>query len=281
MDVIVDFRVRPPFGGYLNSNIYGERERTIRMVRDQGYAPSQSLLGADWASFVQEAAEAGIDKCIVPGRFTTPSYGQISNADQAAVASKSAGLCVSFAAVDVDAPDAVDQLTVAIEGLGLAGLTLDPGFLSPARYPDDPIFERLYRRCSELRRPVAITSSGHAGPDIGYADPVRIDRVAASFPDLPIVVVHAGWPWLPQIFGVAFRRPNVFLSPDMYMINMPGAQMYVEAANGVLSDRIFFGSSYPFIPMKEAVAYYSSLPFKSSVLPMVMGGNAARVLQLA
>lgn len=279
--MIVDFRVRPPFGGYLKSNIYGERQRTIRMVQDQGYAPSRSLVEADWGSFVREASEAKIDKCVVPGRFTTPSYGQISNQDQAAVARESGGLCVSFAAVDVDAPDAVDQLSEAIEDMGLAGLTLDPGFLSPPRYPDDRIFEALYKRCSELRRPVTITSSGHAGPDIGYADPTRIDRVAAAFPDLPIVVVHAGWPWLPQIFGVAFRRPNVFLSPDMYMINMPGAHMFVEAANGVLSDRVFFGSSYPFIPMHEALAYYSALPFKSSVLPMVLGGNAARLLNLA
>ncbi len=30
--MIVDFRVRPPFGGYLNTNIYKERQRTINVA---------------------------------------------------------------------------------------------------------------------------------------------------------------------------------------------------------------------------------------------------------
>lgn len=278
--MIVDFRVRPPRGGYLKSGIYSARERTIRMVRDQGLVPSRSLTEANWDCFLGETKAAKIDFCVVPGRYTTPEYGQISNEDQSALMRDKEGRCVCFAAVDAVAPDAADRLTEAVEHLGLAGLTLDPGFLSPPRYADDPIFEPLYRRCAELGKPVMITYSGHAGPDIGYADPVRLDRVAAAFPDLAIVVVHAGWPWLPQIFGVAFRRPNVFLSPDMYIVNMPGAHMFVEAANGVLGDRILFGSSYPFIPLHDAVEYYSALPFKRDVLRRVMGENSARLLGL-
>ena len=31
--------------------------------------------------------------------------------------------------------------------------------------------------------------------------------------------------------GVAFRRENVFVSPDMYMFS-PGGKLYIEAANG-------------------------------------------------
>jgi hypothetical protein len=66
----------------------------------------------------------------------------------------------------------------------------------------------------------------------------------------------------------------------MYLIKMPGASMFVEAANGVLKDRILFGSSYPFIPVKEAVRYYSTVGFHDDVLPRVMGANALRLLRM-
>lgn len=278
--MIVDFRVRPPFGGYLDTNIYKERQRTIAMVRAQGYAPSKSLVDASWDAFLRERDQAKVDVCVVPGRYTTPGYGQISNESMAALARLDRKRFVCFAAVDTASPRAADQLEEAVRDLGLAGLALDPGFYDPPRYADDALFEPLYRRCIRLDVPVTITYSGHAGPDIGYADPVRIDRVAAAFPELSIVVVHAGWPWVPQIMGVAFRRPNVYLSPDMYLVNMPGAGDYVEAANGILRDRVFFGSSYPFLPLDEAIGYYGRLPFKPGVLSAVMGENAARLLKL-
>ncbi len=278
--MIVDFRVRPPFGGYLNTNIYNDRQRTIGMVKAQGFTPSKSLINASWNSFLQERDQSRVDICVVPGRYTTPAYGQVPNEDLAELVRQHGGKFVCFAAVDTALPQAADRLEEAVHDLGLAGLTLDPGFYDPPHYVDDPLFEPLYRRCARLGVPVMVTYSGHAGPDIGYADPVRIDRVAAAFPDLSIVIVHAGWPWVPQILGVAFRRPNIYLSPDMYMVNMPGATQYVEAANGFLRDRVFFGSSYPFLPFDEAVAFYTHLPFKPDVLPAVMGSNAARLLKL-
>ncbi len=278
--MIVDLRVRPPFGGYLETGIYKERKRTIGMVEAQGYTPSPSLVNASFDAFLHEFERSKVDVCVVPGRHTTPSYGQVPNEDLSNLARQHPGKFLCFAAVDTASPRAADQLEAAVRDLGLAGLVLDAGFHDPAQYVDDPAFEPLYRRCSQLRVPALITYSGHAGPDIGYADPVRLDRVAAAFPDLSIVVVHAAWPWIPQIFGVAFRRQNVYLSPDMYMVNMPGSGLYVEAANGVLRDRMFFGSGYPFLPLDDAVAYYMQLPFKPDALRAIMGENAARLFKL-
>ena len=60
-------------------------------------------------------------------------------------------------------------------------------------------------------------AGGNGGPDLSYSDPVHVDRVAADFPALPIVVSHGGWPWVHQILHVAYRRQNVHVSPDMYL----------------------------------------------------------------
>jgi predicted TIM-barrel fold metal-dependent hydrolase len=249
------------------------------MVKEHGFSPPPSLVNVSWGAFLEERDNAGVDVCVVPGRYTTASYGQISNSDLTRLGREWPDRFVCFAAVDPTSAGATGELEQAINDLGLAGLTLDSGFLDPPRFVDDLLFEPLYRTCTRLKVPVMLTYSGHAGPNIGYADPVRLDRVAAAFPDLTIIVVHAGWPWVIPTIGVAFRRKNVYLSPDMYM-KMPGAGGYIEAANGFLRERIFFGSAYPFLPFDEAVNAYQKLPFREDVLADVMGRNAARVLKL-
>jgi hypothetical protein len=45
--------------------------------------------------------------------------------------------------------------------------------------------------------------------DIGH--PRNIDALASAFPDLRIVALHAGWPWVSDMVMVAWRHPNVYL----------------------------------------------------------------------
>jgi len=278
--VIIDFRVRPPLGGFLEALLFRESVRTARICRSQRHEPPPSLLQPSWDTFLAEFDASGIDLAVVPGRFSAPRYGQVPNEDVARIVRQGEGRFVGFAAVDVNSPSAADDLEQAIRDMGLVGLALDPGFCDPPLYPDDPKLEPLYRRCLHLEVPAMITVSGRAGPDISFADPVRVDRLAASFPDLQIVVAHAGWPRVMEMLAVADRRPNVWISPDQYAVNLPGASHLVEAANSFLGDRLLFGSSYPFLPMKGALESYRALPFLPEVLDGVLGNNARRLLRL-
>ena len=95
---------------------------------------------------------------------------------------------------------------------------------------------------------LALTSSiYYVGPDMSYCMPVHIQRVAMQFPQVPIVVPHAFWPWVTEGCGVAFQNSNVYLVPDFYgyIPNSPGAEEYVKAANYYLGYRLLFASSYP------------------------------------
>ena len=278
--MIVDFRVRPPYGGYLGTHMYRDRSRTARMARAQGQEPPGALADASWAVFLEELEASGVDRAVVPGRRTGVGFGEVPNTDLAAMARSTGERLIGFAAVPEGSPEAGDELERDILGLRLVGLALDPGMADEPRYLDDPALLPLYERCIGLGIPVMITFSGNAGPDIGFADPVRLDRLAARFPELRIVVAHGGWPWVLPTLGVSFRRPNVWISPDMYLVSMPGAVHYVEAANGFLRDRLLFGSSYPFTPLAGALDAYRALPFDRDVLPLVLGENAARLLAL-
>ena len=108
--------------------------------------------------------------------------------------------------------------------------------------------------------PVIMLAGGNAGPDIGYTVPVALDRVLADFPKLKVAVAHGGWPWVHQVLHIAFRRPNLYLSPDMYLVNMPGMNDYLKAADGFLAERFIYGSSFPLCPAKGYLDWFNTLP---------------------
>jgi len=122
---------------------------------------------------------------------------------------------------------------------------------------------------------------GNAGPDISCSDQIHVDRVAAAFPRLRIVATHGGWPFAQQIIGVAIRRPNVYVSPDMYLIDDSGCADYIAAANSHMQDQFLFATSYPFTPLKQYVDAFLTLLWRPQVLEKLLYRNAQSVLALS
>lgn len=277
---VVDFRVRPPFAGFLDTHLFRDRDRTAQIARRQLQEPPASLADASWQLFLDEFDESGVDLGVVPGRQAASPQGGLPNSDISRLVDESEGRLIGFGGVDQSADHPERMVEEAIVDLGLAGIALDPGFAFRPTLVADPVLNPIYSLAEELDVPVMITSSGNAGPHIGYADAISLDRLAANRPGLRIVVAHAGWPFVLDFLGVIFRRSNVWLSPDQYLIGLPGSDHWVEAANTFASGRILYGSSYPFMPLKGALAHYRSRPFDSAVLPRVLGGNAIDLLGL-
>ena len=145
---------------------------------------------------------------------------------------------------------------------------------------DDRRLYPIYAQCEDLDIPVIIMTGGSAGPDLSYTMPVHFDRVAADFPQLKLVVSHGGWPWVHEMIHIAFRRPNVYLSPDQYLAQLPGSDDYVRAADGFLADRFLYGSSYPFTPVKGYADWFRKLPIRPESMEKVLYRNAAKLLRI-
>jgi predicted TIM-barrel fold metal-dependent hydrolase len=189
---------------------------------------------------------------------------------------------VGVGSVDPDrlgAAAAVVEAERAVKTLGLRGINLEPGFGAPPRHFDDPIFYPLYEALQVWSKPVFLMT-GPTTPDLAYNNPDAIGRVARTFPQLQIVVHHGAWPRVNEIIGVAFRYASVTLVPDMYIFQ-PGGGLYVEAANGALSDQIAFGSSFPFRAMAQSIADYERIGFRDDVREKLFFANSARLLGLA
>jgi len=277
---VIDFRLRPPLKGFLDMVMYSASDRRDRLTHQHGMEPAASAQAKSMPMLLADMDAASITTGVVMGRYSG-LYGSVSNQDVAAIVKDYPGRFIGVGSLDPsDRRKALRQIDEAI-ALGLKGINLEPGAYATPLYADDRRLYPIYAYCEDKNIPVTIMAGGSAGPDLSYTNPEHIDRVAGDFPDLRIAITHGAWPWVTEILHVAYRRTNVYISPDQYLCNLPGMNDYLIAANGYLADRFLYASSYPFIGVKEYMAWFRTLPIKPELLDGILYRNAARFLGIA
>lgn len=277
---IVDMRLRPRwlhrfFGSTPNTPEY----EVVRWLnrRVGSHDVDHFAAAGDLPALIGEMDRAGIGVGVMVGR-STPTV-RIGNDELALLAEHSAGRLIGIASVDpVDlGPEAaLAEVRHAVRKLGLRGVNFDAGFYRTPLRANSDLLMPLYEECRRLGVP-AFIMSGPTTPDLADNDPLAVDAVARTFPDLPIVCCHGFYPRVAEILSVAFRHENVFLSPDMYMF-CPGGRLYIEAANSFLQDQYLFGSSYPFRAMGQSVADLHTIGLADAVLAKVRSSTARKLL---
>lgn len=277
--MIIDFRIRPPLGGFLNTLMYSAGDRRDGFTRTVGFEPSAAAQGQSMDLLLGEMDQAKVDKGVVVGRLAGV-LGSVPNDDVQRIISDHPGRFIGAASIDpTDRRRACDTITAAKKS-GFKLVNIEPGSYPIPMYADDRRLYPIYAHCEDLGVPIILMVGGTAGPDLSYSDPIRTDRVLTDFPKLNVVVAHGGWPWVNEILHLGFRRQNMYLSPDMYFSRMPGWEEYVKAADSFLADRMLYASSFPFCPIKPYKEWFERLPIKPGNLEKVMGGNARRLLSL-
>lgn len=275
---IIDLRVRPPAAGFETMALYWDKERVAQMGRDIGFEPAPSYQSESVDTCIVEMDEAGIAVGVITGRQSGKRLGRVENSAIIDLLKRYPGRFWGMGGVDLDdLALARRQIEEIIDSADLCGAVFESGCADNPRYTDDPALTPLFGACEDAGLPVLLMAGGNAGPDLSYSSPVHLDRLAARHPRLQIVSAHGSWPWVNEILGVAYRRKNVWVSPDMYIF-LPGGQMYVEAANTYLQDRFLFGTAYPALPFKPAVERFLALPLSDAVVPKLLYGNAQRLL---
>lgn len=275
---VIDFRVRPPIAGFERGRMYSKPHRTAEMGAAFGFpVGARTLREPSMAVFEAELRGSGIELAVVPGRVGAPDVGPAANETLIEYGRGHRDVCV-FPAVDPTVGDWRAAAEAFLrEGAVVKGFTLEPGLLTKPVYPDDEVCLPVYEFCAERGLPLILSAGGNIGPDCSYTLPVHFDRVARDFPKLNIVVAHGGWPWITATLHVAFRRGNVFVSPDMYAF-MPGNEAYTSAMNTYLSERFVYASSYPFVPLEGYLAHFLKVVANESVAERVLFSNAAGLL---
>jgi hypothetical protein len=278
MTGVIDFRLRPVAIEAVAHDFVRE------ILRKMGITPTESFEKLSLELMIAEMDTAGIEKGVIGSRTGTvkPGFASTSNDDVAAFIAENPTRFIGFGVVDSSDPDAAcAELDKVIE-LGLVGTTIEPSQVRVRMKLDDKRLYPIYEKAQSKNLMVFTAMSCLVGP---YLDDTRIeliDHVATDFPDLKIVIQHAGWPYFREAIGLAYKCPNVNLVPSQYVhYGFPGAQDIVAAANGILDDQILYGSVYPVCgPFVELMKIVDNLGFTDTAKHKYLQGNARRLLNL-
>jgi len=171
------------------------------------------------------------------------------------------------------------ELEYLVKEKGFRGLKLYPSY--DLFYPNDPIMYPVYAKAQELGILVMMHtgSSIFYGTRIKYSDPQFFDELAVDFPDLTLVMCHSGRGfWYDKAFFLSRLHKNLY----MEISGLPPhrlLQYFPEFERN--ADKIIFGSDWPAINIQSNIEGIKALPIKEENKAKILGGNAARLLNVA
>jgi predicted TIM-barrel fold metal-dependent hydrolase len=273
---VIDFRARPlvpEYAAYLRPRLAAIRAETGGFGAFD--APEQDIAG-----FVGSLDEVGIAVAVFAARNRlneAPDW-PLTNDLVAAAVLEFPDRLVGFGGLDLsDVQWSIDEMSRCIDDLGFRGFCIDP--FQVGATADEDRFSPLYDAAEKAGVAVVVTMGGMPGirQPLRTGDPIALDDVAQSHPDLVLIGSHSGWPFTNTMIAVAWRRPNVYFENSFYHF-APGADALVQAANEMIGDKMLYASAYPFSPLDQ-LERFMALPFDRDVLPKVVGGNARRLLE--
>lgn len=275
---VIDFRFRP------------NTPEIIDSIRNSSmFKASCKAIGFDarkpqpLPEIVADLDKLGVEIGVITGRDCETTYGFPSNNPSVLEFCRAyPQKFVGFWGIDPHKKmAAVKETEHAVKDLGMKGIAIDPylAHISPA----EARFYPLYSKCCELGAAVFITMAPPPqvpGAIMEYADPRDVDKVARDFPELTIIMSHGGYPFVNEAVYVCLRNANVYMDISEYE-RAPMVNVYVEAMNNLIPDKVVFASAHPFVELKDALAAYEAFPLKPEVREKVMYENARKILGLA
>ena len=163
------------------------------------------------------------------------------------------GAFLTFCTANVeDIPFSLNEIRRCIEEKGCKGLKLHPN--SQKFFPNEERLYPIYELMQEYQLPITFHTGG-IGAKLyldEYGLPKYFDEVACKFPDLPIIMGHAGRGYYNETAQILRKYPNVYADISANIARLPGQEhlllkrllQEVKLWTGSV-DKLFFGSDFP------------------------------------
>jgi predicted TIM-barrel fold metal-dependent hydrolase len=212
----------------------------------------------------------------------------VTNEAVAAIAERHPSRFLAFAGADImRGSAAVRELERDVRERGFRGLSLRPFMIGlPAT---DRHYYPFYEKCVELGIPLSIHASANwtteRPSDLGH--PRHFDAVACDFPELVLILSHAGYPWVLEACLAAWKHPNLYLElaahrPRYFAAPGAGWEPLLRYGQTTIQEKVLYGTGSFLLGRApaELVAEFRELPIEPAVMQKWLYGNAARVLAL-
>lgn len=147
--------------------------------------------------------------------------------------------------------------------------------------PNDRRYYPVYVACIEAGLPFC-TQIGHTGP-LCRSEPGRLipylDDVLLDFPELTVVGGHVGFPWMDEVYSLARKYPNFYVDTSAYTVKRLPPSL-VDFMQGQGAGRVLFGTNWPMISPKHALAGLDDLCLDERARQLFLEGAARKVFRL-
>lgn len=147
-------------------------------------------------------------------------------------------------------------------------------------YPNDEKIRPLFEVASERKVPVTIHTGTSVFPRAKnrFTDPIFVDDVAVDFPDVTILLAHAGRPlWYESAHFLARRHANVFLEVSGIP---PKRLLDVLPRLPDMDHKVVWGSDWPSMGVKSMranVEQFLALPLSDAAKGRILWETGARI----
>ncbi len=162
-----------------------------------------------------------------------------------------------------------DEVSRCVRELGFVGVKLHT--IGHATNPGGQDATTIFDTAKQLGIPVMM----HTGPGIPFAAPSAVIPKLKQFPEVPVVLAHAGWSLFSgEAIEVAQQYPNVSLEPSWCSVAI------IKGMVGALgASRVMLGSDLA-INLPVMMATFKALGLPQADLDQVLGKNAIDVFKL-
>lgn len=273
---IIDCRYRPSTRETMDSIVNNPVYAVYITVTDFCSRPVATL-----DACIDELRGVGVEKAVITGRDCESTFHAAhTNGEVLECIRKAGDLFIGFYGYDPHkGMEALRGMRNAVES-GMRGASIEPCMAKCCAA--DAKYYPLYALCCEYDIPVSVTAglSPHMpGVVLEHMTPRHIDRVAADFPELRLLISHGCYPWVNEAVAVCMRHRNVFMDFSTCDSKLFG-EFYIKAANEYITDKVVFSSANPFVEVAKAVKRYEKLEFTPEARQKIMHDNAARLLGL-
>ncbi|HTP84640.1 MAG TPA: amidohydrolase family protein [Alphaproteobacteria bacterium] len=176
----------------------------------------------------------------------------------------------------------VRALQRAVEELGFIGAHSYPHWFELP--PDHARYYPFYAKCVELGIPIQL----QVGQSLVYdperplrsvGRPITLDAVACDFPELKLIGIHIGIPWVDEMIAMAWKHPNVYIGADAYAPKHWPAQ-FVRYIDTYGQDKVMFGTDFPVLSFERVRREVDELGLRPEPRRKFLRDNAVRIYGL-